>query len=57
MLPEALAQQNLEARNMIRRDELGRRHIGPPIHFREEPASPVLREPLLGEHTQVIFGG
>jgi crotonobetainyl-CoA:carnitine CoA-transferase CaiB-like acyl-CoA transferase len=55
-LPEALAQQNLEARKMIRRDELGRRHIAPPIHFREEPASPVLREPLLGEHTQMIFG-
>jgi crotonobetainyl-CoA:carnitine CoA-transferase CaiB-like acyl-CoA transferase len=56
-LPEALAQQSLEARKMVRRDELGRRHIGPPIHFREEPASPVLREPLLGEHTQMIFGG
>jgi crotonobetainyl-CoA:carnitine CoA-transferase CaiB-like acyl-CoA transferase len=55
-LPEALAQQNLEARKMIRRDELGRRHIAPPIHFREEPASPVLREPLLGEHTETIFG-
>jgi crotonobetainyl-CoA:carnitine CoA-transferase CaiB-like acyl-CoA transferase len=55
-LPEALAQENLEARKMIRRDELGRRHIAPPIHFREEPASPVLREPRLGEHTQMIFG-
>jgi crotonobetainyl-CoA:carnitine CoA-transferase CaiB-like acyl-CoA transferase len=55
-LPEALEQQNLGQRNMIRRDELGRRHIGPPIHFREEPALPVLREPLLGEHTAAIFG-
>jgi crotonobetainyl-CoA:carnitine CoA-transferase CaiB-like acyl-CoA transferase len=56
-LPEALTQQNLEGRKMIRRDELGRRHIAPPIHFREEPASPVLREPFLGEHTEMIFGG
>jgi crotonobetainyl-CoA:carnitine CoA-transferase CaiB-like acyl-CoA transferase len=54
-LPEALDHQNLDARKMIRRDELGRRHIAPPIHFREEPASPVLREPLLGEHTETIF--
>jgi crotonobetainyl-CoA:carnitine CoA-transferase CaiB-like acyl-CoA transferase len=55
-LPEALEQQNLGQRKMIRRDELGRRHIGPPIHFREEPASPLLREPRLGEHTAAIFG-
>jgi crotonobetainyl-CoA:carnitine CoA-transferase CaiB-like acyl-CoA transferase len=55
-LPEALAQQNLDTHKMIRRDELGRRHIAPPIHFRDEPASPVLREPRLGEHTQTIFG-
>jgi crotonobetainyl-CoA:carnitine CoA-transferase CaiB-like acyl-CoA transferase len=55
-LPEALAHPNLDARRMIRRDELGRRHIAPPIHFREEPALPVLREPQLGEHTVTIFG-
>ena len=55
LTPEALDHQNLDARKMIRRDELGRRHIAPPIHFREEPASPVLREPLLGEHTETIF--
>jgi crotonobetainyl-CoA:carnitine CoA-transferase CaiB-like acyl-CoA transferase len=54
-LPEALAHQNLDARRMILSDELGRRHIAPPIHFRKEPASPVLREPHLGEHTAAIF--
>ena len=54
-LPEALAHENLEARNMICRDELGRRHIAPPIHFRHEPASPVLQEPGLGEHTETTF--
>ncbi len=55
-LPEALEQQNLGQRKMIRRDELGRRHIAPPIHFREEPASPRLHEPRLGEHTETVFG-
>ena len=55
-LPEALEQQNLGLRKMIRRDEIGRRHIAPPIHFREEPALPRLREPRLGEHTKTIFG-
>ncbi len=30
-LPEALAHPNLDARNMIRRDEHGRRHIAPPF--------------------------
>jgi len=54
-LPEALAHQNLDARKMILRDELGRRHIAPPIRFRQEPASPVLREPGLGEHTDATF--
>ena len=28
------------ARGMIRRDETGRRHVGPPIRFRHEPAQP-----------------
>ena len=54
-LPEALDHENLKTRKMIRRDELGRRHIAPPIHFRHEPASPLLREPRLGEHTETIF--
>jgi crotonobetainyl-CoA:carnitine CoA-transferase CaiB-like acyl-CoA transferase len=31
-------------------DELGRRHLAPPIRFRDEPARPSLREPRLGEH-------
>jgi hypothetical protein len=40
---------------MILHDELGRRHIAPPIRFRQEPASPVLLEPRLGEHTGSTF--
>jgi crotonobetainyl-CoA:carnitine CoA-transferase CaiB-like acyl-CoA transferase len=45
-LPEALE----AARDKLLADELGRRHLAPPIRFREEPARPNLREPRLGEH-------
>jgi len=38
------------------RDDEGRTHVGPPIHFREEPASPSLRPPRLGEHTDALLG-
>jgi crotonobetainyl-CoA:carnitine CoA-transferase CaiB-like acyl-CoA transferase len=54
-LPEALEHPSLEAHNMVRRDALGRLEIAPPIHFRQEPASPMLQEPRLGEHTEMIF--
>ena len=55
-LPEAFAHSNLLTRGMILHDETDRRHVGPPIHFRHEPAQPVLREPALGEHTASILG-
>jgi crotonobetainyl-CoA:carnitine CoA-transferase CaiB-like acyl-CoA transferase len=45
-LPEALE----AARDKLLTDELGRRHLAPPIRFRDEPARPSLREPRLGEH-------
>lgn len=45
-LPEALEAAN----EKLLRDEQGRRHLAPPIRFRDEPARPSLREPLLGEH-------
>jgi crotonobetainyl-CoA:carnitine CoA-transferase CaiB-like acyl-CoA transferase len=54
-LPEAVAHPNLLARDMVRSDETGRRHIGPPIRFRHEPAQPKLQEPALGEHTASIL--
>jgi len=54
-LPEAFAHPNLLARGMIRRDDTGRNHVGPPIRFRHEPAQPVLREPGLGEHTAFVL--
>ncbi len=54
-LPEAVAHPNLLARGMVRRDETNRRHVGPPIRFRHEPAHPMLREPALGEHTASVL--
>jgi crotonobetainyl-CoA:carnitine CoA-transferase CaiB-like acyl-CoA transferase len=45
-LPEALD----AARELLLTDESGRRHLAPPIRFRDEPARPNLREPRLGEH-------
>ena len=45
-LPEALE----AAADKLITDELGRRHLAPPIRFRDEPARPSLREPRLGEH-------
>jgi crotonobetainyl-CoA:carnitine CoA-transferase CaiB-like acyl-CoA transferase len=54
-LPEALGDPNLHARYALLKDELGRSHIAPAIRFRHEPATPVLREPLPGEHTAEIL--
>jgi crotonobetainyl-CoA:carnitine CoA-transferase CaiB-like acyl-CoA transferase len=45
-LPEALD----AAAEKLLKDGLGRRHLAPPIRFRDEPARPSLREPRLGEH-------
>jgi crotonobetainyl-CoA:carnitine CoA-transferase CaiB-like acyl-CoA transferase len=54
-LPEAFDHPNLRARGMIRFDAQNRRHVGPPIRFRDEPAEPSLREPGLGEHTALVL--
>ena len=56
-LPEALEDPSLIAKGMILTDELGRRHLGPVIRYRHEPARPNLHEPRLGEHTNEIVGG
>ena len=45
-LPEAFD----AAADKLLKDRLGRRHLAPPIRFRDEPARPDLREPRLGEH-------
>ena len=54
-LPEALDDPNLRARGALLTDEMGRSHIAPAIRFRHEPANPVLREPLLGEHSAEVL--
>ena len=55
-LPEAFADANVLAREMIVKDDLGRRHIAPVIRFRDEPAVPSLREPELGAVASIAFG-
>jgi crotonobetainyl-CoA:carnitine CoA-transferase CaiB-like acyl-CoA transferase len=52
-LPEALDDPNLRARGVLLTDEAGRSHIAPAVRFRHEPAMPVLREPLAGEHNDI----
>jgi crotonobetainyl-CoA:carnitine CoA-transferase CaiB-like acyl-CoA transferase len=52
-LPEALD----AAADKLLRDEQGRRHLAPPVRFRDEPARPSLREPRLGEHDALKKGG
>jgi len=52
-LPEALD----AAAGKLLKDEHGRRHLAPPIRFRDEPAQPNLREPRLGEHDALKKGG
>jgi crotonobetainyl-CoA:carnitine CoA-transferase CaiB-like acyl-CoA transferase len=55
-LKEALDDPQLAARDMILRDAHGRRHLGVPIKFRDEPAQPRLTVPAHGEHTATILG-
>jgi crotonobetainyl-CoA:carnitine CoA-transferase CaiB-like acyl-CoA transferase len=54
-LLEATKDPNVTARSLLLEDERGRKHLAPPIRFADEPARPVLREPTLGEHTDVIL--
>jgi crotonobetainyl-CoA:carnitine CoA-transferase CaiB-like acyl-CoA transferase len=54
-LVEALADPHVAARSAVLADEHGRRHFAPPVRFAREPARPVLREPLLGEHTDEVL--
>ena len=49
-LPEGLADPQLAARGFVLRDAEGRPHLGNPLRFREEPATPVLEAPGLGQH-------
>jgi crotonobetainyl-CoA:carnitine CoA-transferase CaiB-like acyl-CoA transferase len=49
-LPEALDDEQAQARGMVLTDDLGRRHLAPVVRFQDEPPQPMLREPKLGEH-------
>ncbi|HUQ73941.1 MAG TPA: CoA transferase [Burkholderiales bacterium] len=46
-LPEALRDPNALARGMVIEDASGRRHLAPPVRFKDEPAEPNLLEPKL----------
>jgi crotonobetainyl-CoA:carnitine CoA-transferase CaiB-like acyl-CoA transferase len=54
-LHEAFHHPQLEARQMLIRDEAGQLHIGNPIRFRDEPATIDTRLPAYGEHTAQIL--
>lgn len=55
-LPEALADDNAVARSMVLADAGGHLQIAPSVRFREQPGSPDLHVPGLGEHTAEILG-
>jgi crotonobetainyl-CoA:carnitine CoA-transferase CaiB-like acyl-CoA transferase len=52
-LREALDDPHLRARGVILQDERCREHIAPVVRFLHEPAQPMLREPMIGEHDEV----
>jgi crotonobetainyl-CoA:carnitine CoA-transferase CaiB-like acyl-CoA transferase len=54
-LPEAIEDPNLLARGMVVTDETGRKHFAPVVRFKNEPSTPLYREPLLGEHTDEVL--
>ncbi|WP_273186605.1 CaiB/BaiF CoA transferase family protein [Hyphomonas adhaerens] len=51
---QALDDPQLKARGFILTDADGKRHIGPPIRFRNDPAQPDLSIPELDEHRDGI---
>ena len=54
-LLDAFEDENVKAREMILRDDLGRRHFAPVIRFRDEPSAPRLNTPALGENTEEVL--
>jgi crotonobetainyl-CoA:carnitine CoA-transferase CaiB-like acyl-CoA transferase len=55
-LPEAIADPNLLKRGAIVVSDDGRKHFAPVVRFKDEPSTPLYREPLLGEHTKAVLG-
>ncbi|MSO97052.1 MAG: CoA transferase [Rhodospirillaceae bacterium] len=54
-MAEAIAQPQAKARDMLMVDELGRRHIGNPIKFTEEPAKFGFRSPTLNQDAEAVL--
>lgn len=55
LLHEALAEEHLQARQMVFEDGQGNRHLGVPIKFMDEPAEVDTRLPQLGEHNPSLL--
>ena len=55
-LPEAIEDANLLKRGAIVVADDGRKHFAPAVRFKDEPSTPLYREPLLGEHTKAVLG-
>lgn len=54
-LGDALRHPQTEARQMLLVDGQGREHVGTPLKFQEEPGTPNLRVPRLGEDNVTIL--
>ena len=54
-LREALDDPHLCARNMVIEDARGWEHVGNPLHFEDEPPTPTLVLPDLGQHSLEIL--
>ncbi|MGD8325237.1 MAG: CoA transferase [Gammaproteobacteria bacterium] len=54
-LLEATQDPNVAARDLLLSDDMGRKHLAPPIRFAEEPAQPDLRAPELGADNGAIL--
>src|SRR5690606_24619981 len=53
-LPQALSDPQVQARGMVLHDADGRRHIGTPIRFLNEPAQINLESPALDQHHSLL---
>ena len=54
-LPEALEDEHFKARGMVLKDARGWDHLGAPIRFHDEPASPRFDAPAHGAHSTEIL--
>ena len=54
-LHTAIHDQHLQERKMLIVDEQGNEHLGVPIRFAEEPATPDFSLPTLGEHSRQVL--